>query len=78
MNIHSKKKKSKANKHVIVRNNINLNKDVQALLNKYYVPDHKICMESWLEQSTEMKLNYNVVNPVLLKHTKLTLKWWEN
>jgi hypothetical protein len=78
MSTHSKQKKSKANKHVIVRNNISLNKDVHSLLNKYYTPDHKLWTDSWLEQSTEMKLSYNVVNPVLLKHTKLTIKWWEN
>ena len=63
---------------MIARNTISLNKDVQALLNKYYSPDNKLNEDSWLEQTTEMKISYNVVNPVLLKHTKLTLKWWEN
>lgn len=78
MNIHSKKKKSTANKHIVVRNNISLNKDVQVLLNKYFSPDAKLMTDSWLEQSTEMKLNYNVVSPALLKNTKFVLKWWEN
>ncbi len=78
MKIQSKNKKTKANKHLIVRNNITLNKDVQALLNKFNKPDHKLLADSWLEQSTEMKLSYNLVNPVLEKHTKLTIKWWEN
>lgn len=78
MKIQSKKKNYNAHKHVIARNTISLNKDVQALLNKYYSPDNKLNEDSWLEQTTEMKISYNVVNPVLLKHTKLTLKWWEN
>ena len=78
MKIQAKKKKSNANTHVIVRNNISLNKEVQVLLNNYYLPDHKPWTDSWLEQTTEMKLGYNVINAVLLKHTKLTLKWWEN
>ena len=78
MNTHSQKKPSKANRHLIVRNNINLNKEAHMLLNKYYIPDHKLWTESWLEQTTEMKLNYNVVNPTLLKHKNLTIKWWEN
>jgi hypothetical protein len=34
--------------------------------------------DSWLDQTSEMKLSYNVVNPILLKNTKLVIKWWEN
>jgi hypothetical protein len=37
MKIHSQKKKSKASMHLIVRDDVNLNKDVQALLNNYYM-----------------------------------------
>ncbi|MDF2452935.1 MAG: hypothetical protein K0S26_2439 [Bacteroidota bacterium] len=60
-----------------VRENINLNKITEDLLQTTSSQDNINWANNWLEQTSEFKTEC-VVNPASLKNIKFIIKWWEN
>ena len=81
MNIYLKKRKQSVfTNYKTVRATISLNNiNRQPTINAWHEAMEEGSWENnWIEQATEMRLEFNQVNQTVSKQNKLILKWWEN